>query len=260
MMTEKVSLMTQIASIVQHRQFYWWLGHVIVVCNGLVYFSSILSLNTNPIYYKRAYLGALLSHAVVIYNSVVAKGATPSVNMLSDENVHYFVIAFYWYSYQPIAVTLVPFFIFSTFHTVSYFRSTILPIIPSNAQTEKLNTTIKHFTTTHHTTAMHYVAYIEVVVILGRIIIGMLVFRTSVLALIIFIHFLRLRYYLSSYTKNAIRNTTVHLDKWLLLPDQSSPSAPSDSPKSLTVVSNIYLSVKRLVMRYAGVAPIASKK
>jgi len=89
-MTEKVSLMTQIASIVQvgsyiscsvdfnwqvyvvkHRQFYWWLGHVIVVCNGLVYFSSILSLNTNPIYYKRAYLGALLSHAVVIYNSVV---------------------------------------------------------------------------------------------------------------------------------------------------------------------------------------------
>lgn len=111
---------------------------------------------------------------------------------MSDENVHYFIIAFYWYSYQPIAgnleskhmyltensfeylVTLVPFFIFSIFHTLSYFRSTILPIIPANAQTKKLNTKIKHFTTSHHTTAMHYVAYIEVVVILGRIIVGML--------------------------------------------------------------------------------------
>ncbi|CAO3653373.1 unnamed protein product [Mucor fragilis] len=259
MMTEQVSLMTQTASIVQHRQFYWWLGHIIVVCNGLVYFSSILSLNTNPAYYKRAYLGALLSHAVVIYNSVVAKEATISVNILSDENVHYFIIAFYWYSYQPIAVTLVPFFIFSIFHTLSYFRSTILPIIPANAQTKKLNTKIKHFTTSHHTTAMHYVAYIEVVVILGRIIVGMLIFRTSVLALIVFIHFLRLRYYLSSYTKDAILNTTVHLDKWLLLPDQSSPSVSSDSAPNLTVMSNIYLSVKRLVMRYAGAASIASK-
>ncbi|KAK4514673.1 uncharacterized protein ATC70_002274 [Mucor velutinosus] len=259
MMTEQVSLMTQIASIVQHRQFYWWLGHIFVVCNGLIYFSSILSLNTNPAYYKRAYLGALLSHAVVIYNSVVTNDAALSVSILSDENVHYFVIAFYWYSYQPIAVTLLPFFIFSIFHTLSYFRSTILPIIPANAQTEKVNTKIRHFTSTHHATAMHYVAYIEVVVILGRIIVGMLIFRTSVLALIIFIHFLRLRYYLSSYTKDAILNTTVHLDKWLLLPDQTSPSASLESPKKLTVVSNIYLSVKRLVMRYAGVAPVASK-
>jgi hypothetical protein len=83
-------------------------------------------------------------------------------------------------------------------------------------------------------------------------------FRTSVLALIIFIHFLRLRYYLSSYTKNAILNTTMHLDKWLLLPDQSSSSSPK-LPENLTVVSNIYLSVKRLVMRYAGVDSIVSK-
>ena len=257
-MTENVSLMTQITSILQHRQFYWWLGHVIVVCNGLVYFSSILSLNTNSVYYKRAYLGALLSHAVVIYNSVIAKDATINVNILSDENVHYFVIAFYWYSYQPIAVTLVPFFIFSIFHTLSYFRSAILPIIPSNTYTANLNAKIKHFTSTHHTTAMHYVAYIEVVLILGRIILGMLIFRTSVLALIIFIHFLRLRYYLSNYTKNAILNTTMHLDKWLLLPDQSSSSSPK-LPENLTVVSNIYLSVKRLVMRYAGVDSIVSK-
>ncbi|KAI8647323.1 hypothetical protein BD408DRAFT_358498 [Parasitella parasitica] len=256
-MTEHVSLTTQISSIVQHRQFYWWLGHLIVVCNGLIYFSSILSLNTNPVYYKRAYLGALLSHAVVIYNSVAAKDATLSTNILSDENVHYFVIAFYWYSYQPIAVTLIPFFVFSIFHTLSYFRSTVLPIIPTTAYAATVNAKIKHFTSTHHTNAMHYVAYVEVVVILGRIFLGMLLFRTSVLTLIIFIHFLRLRYYLSSYTKNAILNTTVHMDKWLLLPDQSSTS--SESPENLTVLSNIYVNVKSLVSRYAGVAPLASK-
>lgn len=62
----------------------------------------MLSLNTNVSYYKRAYLGALLSYAVVIYNSIGVTHKSISLNLLCDENVHYFVIAFYWYSYQPI--------------------------------------------------------------------------------------------------------------------------------------------------------------
>lgn len=86
----------------QQRQFYWWLGHVCVVCNGLIYFSSVLSLNANVSYYKRAFLGALLSYAVVIYNSIGVTHTRISMDLLCDENVHYLVIAFYWYSYQPI--------------------------------------------------------------------------------------------------------------------------------------------------------------
>lgn len=68
---EDLNLYEKLMHIVyQERQLYWWLGHVCCACHGLFYFSSVLSLNTNIVYYKRAYLGVLLSYAVVIYNSV----------------------------------------------------------------------------------------------------------------------------------------------------------------------------------------------
>lgn len=83
--------------------------------------------------------------------------------------------------------------------------------------------------------------------------------QTSVLALIVFIHFLRLRYYISDYTKEAIQNTTLHLDKWLLLPSavdtpSSSKVKSRHSTTALTVVSNIYLSMKRLIIRYGSIS------
>lgn len=257
MMSEQVSLQAKVYSLVQSRQFYWWLGHVCVVFNGLIYFSSVLSFNTNTSYYKRAYLGALLSYAVVIYNSIGVTHTSFGMNFLCDENVHYFVIAFYWYSYQPITVTLIPFFTFSIFHTLTYFKSNIIPLIsiPNNnkkADQESIlyqfNQKIQQFTDNYHTTAMCYVAYVEVVGIMGRLLIGVITFQTSVLALIIFAHFLRLRYILSNYTRDALHNTTLELDKWLL---------PSQQPNkhdnaALSVVFNIYLSIKRLVIRYGG--------
>jgi hypothetical protein len=71
----------------------------------------------------------------------------------------------------------------------------------------------------------------------------------------VFIHFLRLRYYISDYTKEAIQNTTVHLDKWLLLP--STPNTKlkfRQSTTALTVISNIYLSTKRLIICYGSIS------
>ncbi|KAI8083729.1 hypothetical protein BDF21DRAFT_360518 [Thamnidium elegans] len=251
-MTEPVSLQAKLSTLFQQRQFYWWLGHVCVVCNGLIYFSSVLSLNTNVSYYKRAYLGALLSYAVVIYNSIGVTHKSISMNLLCDENVHYFVIAFYWYSYQPITVTLIPFFVFSIFHTLTYTKSTLLPFL--SIPNTQIESKIQYFTDNYHTTAMQYVAYVEVIGILGRLILGILMFRTSVLALIVFVHFLRLRYFLSSYTRDALKNTTVQLDQWFIVPT-------SDTDKTaLTVVSNVYISIKRLVARYGGEVPLSNSK
>jgi hypothetical protein len=75
-------------------------------------------------------------------------------------------------------------------------------------------------------------------------------FRTSVLALIVFVHFLRLRYFLSSYTREALLATTNQLDKWLLTTTKSNNTA-------LTIISNIYISIKRLVARYGAVPSLA---
>jgi hypothetical protein len=64
--------------------------------------------------------------------------------------------------------------------------------------------------------------------------------------LIVFVHFLRLRYFLSSFTRDALQKTAIQLDKWLLLNNEKSNNA------ALSIISNIYISIKRLVTRYGG--------
>ncbi|KAI8084018.1 uncharacterized protein B0P05DRAFT_535858 [Gilbertella persicaria] len=236
--------MTPFYTLIQQRQFYWWLGHVCVFFNGLVYFSSVLSFHPNTACYKRAYLGALVSYAIVIYNSIGVTHTSLNRTFLSDENVHYFVIAFYWFSCPPMTVTLIPFFIFSLFHTLAFIRTHLFhTYIPTCSLVSQLDSNIKYFIDHQHKHAMYYVAYIEVVVIMTRIALGVIIWHTSVLALIVFTHFIRLRYCLSSYTQEAVHTAVFYLDDLLLARNNPSP----------TVISHIYSSIKRLVVRYAHI-------
>lgn len=70
-------------------------------------------------------------------------------------------------------------------------------------------------------------------------------FQTSILALIVFAHFLRLRYYLSPYTRDAIHQTTAQLDQWLL------PLA-NDPRRYAQIISKIYSNAKGIIIRYGS--------
>jgi hypothetical protein len=76
-------------------------------------------------------------------------------------------------------VTLIPFFVFSIFHTLTYLRSHLLPLLFTSTEKtpdiiRQLDLKIQQFTDNYHTSAMHYVAYIEVIGILGRLLFGIL--------------------------------------------------------------------------------------
>lgn len=70
-------------------------------------------------------------------------------------------------------VTLIPFFVFSIFHTLTYMKSALLPLL-SIPITSQIESKIQYFTDNYHTTAMNYVAYVEVIGILGRLILGII--------------------------------------------------------------------------------------
>ncbi|CEG72222.1 hypothetical protein RMATCC62417_07813 [Rhizopus microsporus] len=253
MTTDSVnSVSSRLNTLVQEKQFYWWLGHIYIVLNSVFYFSSVLSFHANPVYYKRAYMGALLSYAIVIYNSIRANKEAFDIHILCDENVHYFVIAFYWYSAPPIAVTLIPFVIFSIFHMLTYTRTNIIPLfIPKKKNTqglfiEKIDHQIKLFTERQHNTAIKLAAYIEIIVISLRLVLGIFMFSTSILSIIVFIHFLRLRYYLSNESREAMHQISYHMDQWLLMPKEKRSTTQA-------AVANIYFNIKRFMIRYGGV-------
>lgn len=244
-MSNELSNTHKISQLVQEKQFYWWLGHVCVVMNGIIYFSSVLSFYSNTMYYKRAYMGALLSHAIVIYNSLKSVHKNIGTHLLCDENAHYFVMALYWYSASPITVTLIPFFIYSLFHAFKYTQTLMSLFIPEKEKeslAEKLDQCIKYMTENVHTLAMQHVAHIEVIIIPCRLIIGVLMLHTSILSIIIFVHFLRLRYYLSKPTKEAVGNLTFYLDRWLL--------SQVHQNTLLSILSKLYVNFKRFMIRY----------
>ncbi|KAI9495420.1 hypothetical protein BDB00DRAFT_973141 [Zychaea mexicana] len=255
-MTDHPPLSERILTLVKHPQFYWWLGHVCLVLNAILYFTSVLSLHPYTGYYKRAHAGSLISYGIVIWKSV---GIPRRFDMefIGNENVQYFALAFYWYSYRPITVTLVPFFIFSLFHMFAYIPSAITPVLfpkdsNSNSTVAQACQSIKEYTDEHHEMAMQLAAYVEVVGVMGQLLLGVISFQTSILALIVFAHFLRLRYYLSPYTREALHETTEKLDQWIL------PLA-HDPRRWAQISCKLYVNIKAIVIRYGSATTTSHK-
>jgi len=117
----------------------------------------------------------------------------------------------YWWYSKPIPVTLLPYTIFSLFHTLTFVRTTIIPqIFPqgpvAQGQTPQQSPFAKQilvWVKANYDPAMKLVSYIELL-ILARIVIGVLTLQNSILSLIVFAHFIRQRYYQSAYTRDAI--------------------------------------------------------
>ncbi|CAO3641634.1 unnamed protein product [Cunninghamella echinulata] len=239
---------------IQHPQFYWWCGHVYFFINSLLYFISVLSFHSNVFYYRQAYLGALLSYSIVSFQFIGIPHRF-QLDIFRDENIQYLALAFYWYSYLPMIVTLIPFFVYSTFHILDYTQSILLPTILPTASTttenhsiiHKIKDQIKYIVEEKNDLALYISAYSEVVLITVRLMVGILLYQTSILAFIVFTHFLRLRYFVSPHTQHALHQSTLQLDRYLIpsVHNQFHPSVPR-------WITKFYLSLKDIINRYGG--------
>ena len=164
-----------------------------------------------------------------------------------DENVQYLVIAMYWCYVKPIAITLVPFVTFSLFHLLTFTRTTILPagcMVPSGLREPGIaaggsaSKMIQSWVKDNYDRAMRFVAYTELA-IFARVLVGALLLRNSLIAPLLFAHFLRLRFYMSSFTRAAFQHVRGELD--------SLTQKPSCPP----AVRQGYLMLTDLVSRYA---------
>ncbi|KAJ1961663.1 Transmembrane nucleoporin, partial [Dispira parvispora] len=89
------SLGERLMATAQTIEFVWWLGHILTVVFGMLYVINLLTFSSVSSYYYKAYLGTLLSYALVIYKT----HGQPQFNtgflqrIGSDENVQYFFLA-----------------------------------------------------------------------------------------------------------------------------------------------------------------------
>ncbi|KAF8971549.1 hypothetical protein BDZ97DRAFT_1787061 [Flammula alnicola] len=234
------------------QHYLWASGHFLLLTASLRYFIAWLTLKSiSAWWYKASFTGALISYAIVCQKSL----GTPQPNLayvrraLTDENVQYFLLAFFWWTSKPIAITLVPYMIFSLFHALTFIRTTLmtqfLPPTPAATaggapQPHPLAKKLQVWVKANYDTAMKVVAYTELL-ILGRVLIGAITLQNSLLAPLIFVHFLRQRYFQSAFTREAIAATTAYMEKLVRKPG---------NPPALV---QVWDKGQMLVQRWAGV-------
>lgn len=112
-------------------------------------------------------------------------------------------------------VTLIPYTVFSFFHSLNYIRSEILPTLlpPSTVSlTPRLQDYVLRFVREYQSKALRFVAYAEVWAILPLLTIGIFFGWSSLIAPIIYARFLLFRYHMSALTKAAVADLRTRLD------------------------------------------------
>lgn len=165
-------------------------------------------------WYRASFLGALVSYAIVCHKSL----GTPQPNAaylrkaMLDENVQYLFLAFIWWSSKPVPVALIPYFIFSLFHALTFTRTSLMPrFLPPGPpatsggppQPHPLAKRLQAWVKTNYDKAMRIVAYTELIIFL-RVVLGALFFKNSFTVPLFYAHFIRQRYMQSAFTRNAI--------------------------------------------------------
>jgi len=201
-------------------------------------------------WYKASFTGALVSYAIVCQKSVGA----PQPNLafikraLLDENVQYFMLAIFWWTSNPIAIALIPYLIFSLFHALTFARTTLMPQLlhpspPATAggppQPHPLVKRLQVWVKSNYDTAMRAVAYTELIILI-RVILGALTFQNSLLTPVIYVHFMRQRYYQSQFTRDALAVTSARIDAFI--------NKPGNPP----VLAQVWNQGKGLIGRWAG--------
>lgn len=234
------------------QHYLWASGHFILLISSLKYVWATISFQTaSSWWYKTALTGALISYAIVCQKSL----GTPQPNAayvrraFLDENVQYFLLAFYWWSSKPILFALFPFMIFSLFHVLTFVRTGLMsqflppgpPATPGGPPTpHPIAKRLQVWTKANFEPAMRVVAYIELVVF-ARVFLGAITFQSSIIAPIVYAHFLRQRYYHSSFTREAISATNTRINE-LVHKEGISP-----------VVAQVWDKIRSFIAKWAGI-------
>jgi len=206
------------------QHYAWATGHTLLLLSAIRYYLALVTFKSpSPWWYRTAFIGAIASYGIVCHKSL----GTPQPNVtyirraLLDENVQYLLLAVFWWMSKPVKVALVPFAIFSLFHTLTFVRTTLLPHFLPNGppttaggapQPHPLAKRLQVWVKSNYDKAMKVVAYAELL-IFGFVLVGAITFQNSLLTPVIFAHFLRQRYYQSLFTREAVAHVAQMVDK-----------------------------------------------
>lgn len=238
-------------------QFYWYLGHVLSVVSFVFsFFLGFFSSSKSLSYYRYSLFFELISYGIVVKQVHFTKRKSAWNQLLKDENVQYLlfaaVLAMSSYIVGPLTGSLYSYVIFSFFHSVSYFRTNILDIMPISLKAQAtLNSQITFLTSNYNQQALFFASAAEVTILSNffwdiprifflmfrnplRTVVKVMTFAASVV-------FVKLRYNDSQYTKRVVQELDMRITTFL-----SHPVVPQ------SIASFYNITFKDLVVKYIG--------
>jgi hypothetical protein len=212
------------------QHYVWAGGHFILLISAMRYILAWAAFKTPSLWwYKASFVGAFVSYTIVCQKSLGSPQPTAAwaKRALADENVQYLILALFWLTSKPVALSLFPYTIFSLFHALTFTRTTVMPQIlppgpPATAggapTPHPLSKKLQAWVRANYDSAMKVVAYAEII-ILARVIVGALMLRNSFLTPIFYAHFIRMRFFQSAFTREAIIKVTAKIDGYVNGPD-----------------------------------------
>ncbi|KAG2075217.1 hypothetical protein BDR04DRAFT_1126488 [Suillus decipiens] len=230
------------------QHYLWAGGHFLLLLSGFRYLLAwIMFKSVSSWWYKASFLGALMSYFITPQpNAAYVRKA------LADENVQYFLVAIFWWTSRPVTIALLPYFVFSLFHALTFTRTTLMPqFLPPGPplaaggppQPHPLAKKLHLWVKANYDTAMRIVAITELV-IFARVLFGAILLRNSLMMPLVYANFLHQRYFHSQFTRDAVT-----------LADKRITDL-SNYPSLPPVVGQGWMRVRELIVRWGGSAVI----
>ncbi|EPQ60939.1 hypothetical protein GLOTRDRAFT_68993 [Gloeophyllum trabeum ATCC 11539] len=233
------------------QHYVWAAGHFVLLAAAFkCLLSFVMFRGASPWWYRTGFVGALISYGIVCLKSLgpPQPNAAYIRRAMMDENVQYLLLAFFWWSSKPITIVLAPYAIFSLFHVLTFTRTTLMsqflppgpPATAGGAPTphpiaKKLQVWVK----ANYNKAMAAVAYTELIILI-RVVLGALTFQNSLITPLVYVHFLRQRYYQSTFTRDAVAFANAKITEYV----RREGTPP--------VLGQVWEKVQMLVGRWAG--------
>ncbi|KAJ3143041.1 hypothetical protein HDU90_002915 [Geranomyces variabilis] len=212
------TLAQRLSTLVLSAQFLWFVGHVTTVIQALSYVVLARFGYGGPKNYTKAFYGTLVSYGIIMYKAhgIPQFSGAYLQHLLQDENTWYLLLAINWALSKPLLVTLLPYVVFSLFHSLNYFRSEVAPVVLPPTQfpaiTPRIQRSIVWFVQSFQTRALRTVAFIEVFAIMPVLVVGIFFGWSSFMAPLLYSRFLIFRYHTSGLTKQAFAELKARMD------------------------------------------------
>ncbi|KKY27585.1 putative endoplasmic reticulum protein [Phaeomoniella chlamydospora] len=247
--SSELPLTERVKQLAQTLQFAWFVGHLTLLLSVSRYGLSYLTLNYYSKWakfsYRLAFVSAAATYGIVVYKAYRArlrsgtKQGSP-LNLISDENVQYLLMALVWLYSRQLPLALLPFAVYSIFHVATYTRTNLIPTFqppkagatpasPTSpgasrqANASPLANAIGKFVKEYYDASMMLVAGLEIALWIRVFLSAVTFSKGSWVLLVVYSAFLRARYAQSQFHQGAVAQGAARIDA--MVSNQSTPPA-----------------------------------